>query len=193
MTEYKSQESQNLYEILGVSPSATTEQIREVYRDLARVYHPDSNFYDEIVPEKVSDEQIYFFKIITAAYNTLTDPDKRAEYDQLLQPILNPKFRTWDDPSVDVWDPAQNTEPTPGKRGYAHNSRGAFGKNDQRGRPLRVRSVFEPAPSIPPSVAEIMRTRNSQWRGWMLVIFAALAVGTVLAAAIFLLLRNPLA
>lgn len=76
--------SKNYYEVLGVERDATKEQIRDAYREIARIYHPDSNFFNEIVNESLSPEQQSVFKVITAAYNTLTNSAKRAEYDQLL-------------------------------------------------------------------------------------------------------------
>ena len=72
-------DNRNYYQILGVEPEAPPERIKEVYRDLARAYHPDSNFYDEIVPCQLTPEQEAFFKIATAAYQTLIDDKKRAE------------------------------------------------------------------------------------------------------------------
>ncbi len=65
--------SRDLYEILGVSPEATDDEIKRAYRELARKYHPDSNPGD---PE--SEEQ---FKEISAAYETLRDPERRRRYD----------------------------------------------------------------------------------------------------------------
>lgn len=60
------------YEILGINPSATSEEIRRAYRILARRYHPDLN------PGKSSEER---FKIIALAYQTLSDPEKKRAYD----------------------------------------------------------------------------------------------------------------
>ena len=89
----KGTEGKNYYELLGVERQASKEEIREAYREIARVYHPDSHFYDEILPQRMDSEAAAVFKIITAAYTTLSNDTKRAEYDRLLpQPLPE-----WDD------------------------------------------------------------------------------------------------
>jgi molecular chaperone DnaJ len=62
-----------LYKTLGVSKKASDEEIKKAYRKLARKYHPDRNPDDPVAEEK--------FKEISAAYDTLSDPEKRKEYD----------------------------------------------------------------------------------------------------------------
>ncbi|HYD66400.1 DnaJ C-terminal domain-containing protein [Azospirillum sp.] len=62
------------YEILGVSPSASAEDIRKAYRKLAKTWHPDLN-----AGQKDAEQR---FKEISAAYDLLSDPDKRARYDR---------------------------------------------------------------------------------------------------------------
>ena len=63
------------YQILGVSRSASTEEIRKAYRKLAMQYHPDRNPGD-----KQSEER---FKEINEAYQVLNDSQKRAHYDRV--------------------------------------------------------------------------------------------------------------
>ena len=62
----------DLYETLGVGRDASFDDIKKAYRKLARSYHPDVN-PDPKMAEK--------FKEITAAYDVLSDPDKRQNYD----------------------------------------------------------------------------------------------------------------
>ena len=63
-----------LYKTLGVSKKATGEEIKKAYRKLARQYHPDRNPGDAAAEDK--------FKEISAAYDVLSDPEKRKEYDE---------------------------------------------------------------------------------------------------------------
>ena len=61
------------YEILGVSKDASLEEIKKAYRDASLQFHPDVN------KEKDAREK---FIMIKKAYETLSDPDKREEYDR---------------------------------------------------------------------------------------------------------------
>jgi len=65
--------SQSLYKTLEVSPNATEAEIKKAYRKLARKYHPDVN------KDKDAEDK---FKEINAAYEILSDKEKKAQYDQ---------------------------------------------------------------------------------------------------------------
>lgn len=65
-------ENRNYYDVLGVKRDATADDIKKSFRKLAAKYHPDAG----------GDEQK--FKEVSEAYTTLSDPQKRKEYDQLL-------------------------------------------------------------------------------------------------------------
>ncbi len=67
--------SAKYYDILEISPHASDAAIRAAYRSLSRKYHPDTN------PDA---EGIQHFKLIQEAREILTDPVKRAKYDQQL-------------------------------------------------------------------------------------------------------------
>ena len=66
--------AQTPYELLGVKPDASADEIRKAYRKLAKQFHPDIN------PGKPEAEAR--FKEISAAYDLLSDSDKRARYDR---------------------------------------------------------------------------------------------------------------
>ena len=62
------------YDVLGVSRTASTEEIKKAYRKLARKYHPDANPSDKNSEAK--------FKEVAEAYEVLSDAEKRSNYDQ---------------------------------------------------------------------------------------------------------------
>ncbi|MBX6377072.1 MAG: molecular chaperone DnaJ [Clostridia bacterium] len=66
--------ARDYYEVLGVRRDATQEEIKRAYRRLARQYHPDVNKDDPQAAER--------FKEVAEAYQVLSDPEKRARYDQ---------------------------------------------------------------------------------------------------------------
>lgn len=65
---------EDLYNVLGVSRSASQDEIRKAHRKLSREKHPDRNPGDEAAAQK--------FKQVQAAYEVLGDPEKKAKYDR---------------------------------------------------------------------------------------------------------------
>jgi curved DNA-binding protein len=74
----------DLYDVLGVSRGATTDEIRKAYRKLAKKHHPDMNPGDKKAEEK--------FKEITAAHEVLSDDRKRKLYDEFGPDALRTGF-----------------------------------------------------------------------------------------------------
>src|SRR5580698_3297070 len=73
------------YEVLGVARTADAEEIKKAYRKLAVKYHPDKNPGDHAAEEK--------FKELGEAYEALSDPQRRAAYDQYGHAAFDPRQR----------------------------------------------------------------------------------------------------
>ncbi len=73
------QNKRDYYEVLGVDKKATAAEIKKAYRKLGMKYHPDGYTNKSEAEKKEAEEK---FREVSEAYNVLSDPDKRARYDQ---------------------------------------------------------------------------------------------------------------
>ena len=72
---------ENYYKILGVSENVTNEELKKVYRKLAKKYHPDANVGNTQAEE--------MFKKVSKAYEVLSDETSRAKYDREIKGNFN--------------------------------------------------------------------------------------------------------
>ena len=79
-----SEERRDLYEVLEIQKGASDEEIKKAYRKLAKKYHPDLNPGDKTAEEKM--------KEVNAAYEVLSDKEKRSRYDQFGWAGIDPNY-----------------------------------------------------------------------------------------------------
>lgn len=81
LADAKGGPSRDFYKILGIAKSASPAEIKKAYRALSLKWHPDKNPDDISAIDKFTD--------VSAAYEALSDPDKRRKYDKGGEELLN--------------------------------------------------------------------------------------------------------
>ena len=84
--------AKDYYDVLGVSKSASADELKRAYRKLAKQHHPDRNQGDKSAEAK--------FKEVQAAYDVLKDSKKRAKYDRFGPAAVGDWQTTADGPSI---------------------------------------------------------------------------------------------
>jgi curved DNA-binding protein len=117
---------QDYYQILGVQPNAAPDEIKKAYRSLANKHHPD----------KGGDQAK--FKDISVAYDTLSDANKKAEYDMMRQGGGNQfRFNTGNT-GGGQWDPFEQMFGGHNPFGQQHPFGDIFGRQMRRNRDLNI-------------------------------------------------------
>lgn len=111
----------NFYEILGVKNTDDIQTIKKAYKRLASKYHPDKNPGDETFTEK--------FKEINGAYEVLSDPEKRIEYDNSLNNVFGGFSSGGRSPSFnDIWGDMFNNAGR--SESYTHSTKNPFSDHE---------------------------------------------------------------
>ena len=93
----------DLYAVLGVARTASADEIKKAYRKLARKHHPDVNPNDPQAEER--------FKEISGANEVLSDPERRARYDEFGMPGLQEGFDPEQARSYQSWSQGARRSP----------------------------------------------------------------------------------
>ncbi len=140
-------DQKNYYELLGVERDASRDDIARAYRNMAQIFHPDSNFFTDIIEDSVDDKHVSIFDRITRAYQTLLDEAKRAAYDKTL---LNGTLKDWD-----FADPLAKRAPKPVQRG-SFGSVSSANSAPNAAQEQDLEHDFQP-------MSEVIRRRRSTW------------------------------
>jgi len=114
--------AKDYYQVIGVKEDANQDEIKRIYRKLAKQYHPDANPGDKQAEEK--------FKEISEAYNVLGDPGKRQKYDQMRKYGFGDGTQGFNFKDFD-FGPFRQYGRKSGPRGFSFEGFSAFGGIDE--------------------------------------------------------------
>jgi DnaJ-class molecular chaperone len=180
LSKLKDLKTKTYYEIFNLDRTASTEEIRNAYKDIAKVYHPDSNFFNEIIPRTTDPEDTELFQYITHAYTTIMNPDSREAYDKTLPPILP----DWDSEPQPEPLPKFKPKPKPADTAEAE-AQPAPTKDAFQEQMNRLRSIQRQRPA-PPKKEYILQT--AEQLGIQAPIVYVVGAATVTALAMILIM-----
>jgi len=166
--------AQNYYDVLGVSKTATTEEIKKGYREQAKKWHPDVN-HDPGATER--------FRSVQEAYETLSDDGRRAAYNRDLEYGSNPYRRQAG------YNPyaRRQTAYNPYTRPWAAYG-SPFQERGAREPEFRTYTWYTSAPRTYPAwSAETQRSRNARAGLGNLLLFLLIAAPVLLVGLLFLI------
>ena len=137
-------QKRDYYEVLGVTKSASADEIKSAYRKLALKWHPDRWVNGTDAEKKTAEEK---FKEASEAYSVLSDPDKKAKYDQFgfagvdgqAGPDFSGGFGNLNDILNDLFGGGFGGFGGFGNFGFGGSSSGRTGTRVPRGRDIRTR------------------------------------------------------
>ncbi len=127
------------YELLGVTREASPEKIAEAYFERSRLFHPDLRHREDLA--RFEKELTAVFERMKKAYESLSDPEKRALYDQSLDAAPSPVVNAEADPEMRKKLAAQNfrrAKAAHRRQGLSPGRRDAAGGRALRARPRRI-------------------------------------------------------
>ena len=145
----------NYYEVLGIPPGATTDQIKKKYRELARKFHPD------VIQDKVLGQRV--FSQINQAYRILADPERREQYNSQLsqQAAASAPPARVAQSNLNQARPAAPAQPTVASRpqptmpqATSQPQAGATGQRTQRLQPVASPQARPTAPAAQPGATQ---------------------------------------
>ena len=137
-------EKRDYYEVLGLDKNASADQIKDAYRKMALKWHPDRWVNGTDAEKKTAEEK---FKEASEAYSVLSDPDKKAKYDQFgfagvdgqAGPDFSGGFGNLNDILNDLFGGGFGGFGGFGNFGFGGSSSGRTGTRVPRGRDIRTR------------------------------------------------------
>jgi len=145
------------YALLGIDPSADRKAVRRAYHDLAGKFHPDRYFRKKLGSFKVRLEAI--FHRVTLSHDTLSDREKRAEYDAYLDERR--RSRGVEELMADALEEVRRIEVNLERQARAQEATGTSTPTPVPGIPARTPPPAAPSATVPPPSVNVATRRDA--------------------------------